>query len=301
MKQQSRAYLYGLAAVALWSTVASAFKITLRHLDPLELLLWSDLFAVFFLAVILLAGRRFPEVVRCSARQLRRSFVLGLLNPFLYYLILFKAYDLLPAQVAQPLNYTWALTLAVLSVPLLGQRIGMNDFAGLLVGYLGVLVIATGGHLSEFTVSSPLGVGLALGSTVIWALYWIYNTDDPRHPAVCLFSAFAFSLLPVSLCYFFFAELRLPPVPGLVGAAYVGLVEMCAAYILWLLAMRCSSNTAKVAVLIFLSPLLSLFLIRFFVGEIIQLSTIAGLVLIIGGLLVQKYARVGRRRVRDEG
>ena len=36
---------------------------------------------------------------------------LGLLNPVAYYLVLFKAYDLLPAQVAQPINYAWPIVL----------------------------------------------------------------------------------------------------------------------------------------------------------------------------------------------
>ena len=46
----------------------------------------------------------------------KKVFILGLVNPFLYYLVLFKAYDLLPAQEAQAINYTWALMLAFLSV-----------------------------------------------------------------------------------------------------------------------------------------------------------------------------------------
>jgi hypothetical protein len=36
---------------------------------------------------------------------------------------LFEAYDRLPAQVAQALNYTWALTLTLLAVPVLGTAV----------------------------------------------------------------------------------------------------------------------------------------------------------------------------------
>ena len=36
------------------------------------------------------------------------SALLGLINPFIYYIILLKAYKLLPAQVAQPLKYDMA-------------------------------------------------------------------------------------------------------------------------------------------------------------------------------------------------
>ena len=64
----------------------------------------------------------------------------ALLNPVLYYLVLFEAYDRLPAQIAQPLNYTWAITLALLAVPLLGQRLSGRDMLAVLLGYGGVVI-----------------------------------------------------------------------------------------------------------------------------------------------------------------
>ena len=288
MADQKRAYVYALTAVLLWSTVASAFKLSLRHLDFVELLLYSSLFSSLVLGGLLFGSRRFAEVFQCTKRQYFRSILLGFLNPFLYYLILFKAYDLLPAQEAQPLNYTWALTLSILSVPLLHQRLGLSDVAGLMLGYIGVLVISTGGDVFSFHVSNPAGVGLALGSTVIWALYWIYSTNDTRHPLVCLFLNFTFGLLATAVYYFLFHDVRLPGIHGLMGAAYVGTFEMSITYAVWLSALRLSENTARVAILIFLSPFISLILIHAFLGEHIERSTIFGLVFIVSGLLIQK-------------
>ena len=34
-------------------------------------------------------------------------------------------------------------------------------------------------HVTTFRVADPLGVALALGSTLIWALYWIGNRRSP--------------------------------------------------------------------------------------------------------------------------
>ena len=48
------------------------------------------------------------ELCRLSRRDWQQSLLPGLLNPCLYYLVLFKAYELLPAQQAQALNYSWA-------------------------------------------------------------------------------------------------------------------------------------------------------------------------------------------------
>jgi drug/metabolite transporter (DMT)-like permease len=287
-KKQREAYACALGTVLLWSTVASAFKLSLRYLNYAELLMYSSLVSTTILAMVILATGKIRQVLSCTGRQWMRSFLLGLLNPFLYYLVLFKAYELLPAQQAQPINYTWALTLAILSVPLLGQRIGTGDFLGLFVGYFGVLIISTEGHFLDFRLSNPAGVALALASTVIWALYWIYSTKDTRPPVVCLFQNFVCGLVPVSMYYLIVSGFRMPGLQGLIGATYVGAFEMSITFILWLRALRLSENTAKVGSLIFLSPCISLLLIHFVVGEVIRGSTVIGLALILSGFLIQK-------------
>ena len=116
MEKQKKAYLYALTSVLLWSTVASAFKITLRWVSPVELLFYAACFScgVLFFALVVL--RKVHLVITTDLYVWKSSLIFGLLNPFLYYLILIKAYDLLPAQHAQPLNYTWAITLSLLSV-----------------------------------------------------------------------------------------------------------------------------------------------------------------------------------------
>jgi drug/metabolite transporter (DMT)-like permease len=278
-----RAMLFGLATVLTWSTVATAFKLALRHLDPLQLLAAANLFSVLALASVLLVRGSWRTLRGADRSAVLRAAGLGLLNPLAYYLVLFKAYDLLPAQVAQPLNYTWALTLAWLSVPLLGQRLRLRDAVAGLVCYSGVVIISTRGDLAGFSVDSPLGVGLALGSTVIWALYWIGNRRSTLEPVAGLFLGFLTALPLTVAAAAVFSDLRLPAA-GLLGAAYVGCFEMGYTFVLWLMAMKLTSSTARVANLIFLSPFLSLVFIRFILGEPIAAATPAGLVLIVGGL-----------------
>lgn len=294
MPDQRKAVLHGLAAVLMWSTVASAFKLSLRHMAPAQLLLYSSLASALCLAAILAAQGRLGLVLSMTRRQYVRSVLLGAVNPFLYYLILFAAYDRLPAQLAQPINYTWAITLTLLSIPLLGQKITRRDLLAVFVGYAGVVVISTRGDFTGFSVESPLGVGLALVSTVVWALFWIAGAKDDRDPVAGLFLNFAASLpLTLAVCL---ATSGLAPRSGLgfLGAAYVGVFEMGLAFCLWLSAMRNAVNTARVANLIFLSPFLSLVFIHFVVGEAIMPSTFAGLALIMAGLAIQRAARAAK-------
>ncbi len=288
MTRQGKAYACALATVALWSTVASAFKLSLRFLSPPELLLYASTASCLALAGVLAVQGKLG-LARGSGQDWVTAIKFGFLNPFLYYLILFWAYDLLPAQEAQPLNYTWAVALSLLAVPLLGQRLRAADLLALLVSYAGVVVISTRGDLAGMRFASPLGVGLALGSTVIWALYWILNTRDTRDPVAGLLQNFLCGTVMV-LAANLVLGLRVPDWRGLAGAAYVGVFEMGLTFALWLAALKLTESTARVANLIFLSPLVSLLLIHVLVGEAILASTYWGLGLILLGQAVQRLA-----------
>lgn len=289
MSDQRRALLLAFTAVCFWSTVAVAFKLSLRYLSVIELLLLSTLFSTLVLGAILLAQSKFRQVFACSAQEYRLSLMLGCLNPFLYYLILFKAYELLPAQQAQPINYTWAIMLSVLSVPLLKQKITARQGVALIGGYLGVVVIATKGQLTELEFTSPFGVFLAVFSTVIWSLYWIFNTRESRDPVVGLFVNFCFSLPFIFLYYLWMGDFRPLPIEGILGAAYIGAFEMGICFVIWLKAMKLTNSTAQISSLIFLSPFMSLILISTFLGETIEYATLVGLVLIVASILYQNH------------
>lgn len=288
MKRENQAYLYAAGAVFLWSTVATAFKLTLRYMSPAQLLLFAGFVSCLVLLSILAAQNKLRLITAQNRKELLWSAGLGLLNPFFYYVVLFEAYDRLPAQLAQPLNYTWAVTLAFLSVPLLKQSLRRVDLAGALISYLGVIVLCARSSGFAFRFPDPLGVFLALGSTVIWSLYWIYNTLDKRDPVLGLFLNFAFGTVYIFLAALIWGIPFSAPYPGLLGAAYVGVFEMGLAFFLWLKAMKLAESTVKISTLIFFSPFLSLVFIRFLLGERIYSSTFIGLPMIIAGVLLQR-------------
>lgn len=285
---QKQAMLYGLATVLLWSTVATAFKLALADLAPVQMLLVACSASVVVMAVILRLQGRWHQVFELSRKQYLQSIGMGLVNPCLYYFLLFGAFDRLPAQEAQPLNYTWALVLAYLSVPFLGQKLRRTDIIAGLVCYAGVVVIATRGAVTSLSFSDPLGVSLALGSTLVWASYWIIATRDTRDPVVGLFLNFLCGLPVIAVVCGLTAGFDLPSGKSLAAALYVGVFEMGIAFVLWSQAMKKAENTSRVSNLIFISPFVSLVFIYFILGEVILPSTYIGLVLIIAGLWIQQ-------------
>ncbi|MGL4714305.1 MAG: DMT family transporter [Aeromonas sp.] len=294
IKDQKKAYQYGLCAVALWSTVATAFKISLVYFAPVQLLLIAAMTSTLLLAGIVLKQGKWPLLGGYLRSRPLYYLALGVMNPFLYYLLLFKAYDLLPAQQAQTLNYTWAITLTLLSVPLLGQTLRRRDGVAIILGYLGALVIATKGDIFALHFDNPLGVGLALLSTLIWAGYWILNTRNQGDPIVSLLLGFIISLPFILLATWLLADFKLTAWQGWLGAIYVGIIEMGVGFVLWLMAMRHATNTASISNLIFISPFASLVLLNLLIGEAIHPATPIGLALIVAALLIQQL-KYGKR------
>lgn len=287
-QKQKRAYLYASAAVLFWATIASAFKISLQYLDVLPLLFYASTTATVTLFLYLLFAGKLSLLRTLSRADYLRSCVLGFLNPFLYYVVVLNAYAILRAQEAVTINFVWPIVLALLSIPLLRQQIKPRSISAITVSFFGVFIIATHGDIFGFRFTSPRGVSLALGSTVIWALFWIYNTRDKRDEAVRLFLNFMFGSVFIFLSMLLFAGIETPNSKGILGAAYIGLFEMGITFLVWLKALRLSKTTAHVASLIYLAPFLSLVVIPFAIGEEILNSTIIGLIFIVGGIILQK-------------
>ena len=71
--------IYGLAAVLAWSTVATAFKMTLRHVDFFQLLFLANIASVVAIGCVLLVQRKLALVLRVTRKQYLGAAGLGLL------------------------------------------------------------------------------------------------------------------------------------------------------------------------------------------------------------------------------
>lgn len=300
---QKRAYLLALLAVLFWSTMSSAFKITLRYIAFDQLLLFASFFGVISLAIINRTRKERAKFFQLTKKEILSSALMGFLNPFLYYLILFKAYELLEAQIAGTLNYAWPVVLVLLSIPFLKQKISKASLLAILISFFGLIIISTRGNLLSFTFTNPFGVALAISSAFIWALYWILNLKDKREDTAKILLNLTFGFLYILVYTIFkYRTIELPGWQALIGSVYIGLFEMSITFVIWLSALKFSSDTAKVSNLIYLSPFLALFIIRLSVGEAILPSTVIGLSIIVAGIILQQsISRLKRKFKKFSG
>ncbi len=291
MNSSNKAYVYAAIAVFFWSTVATAFKIALREFDFIQLIFYASGITVAFLFIVLIFQNKLKLVLKQTRKQWMYTLLIGAFNPLLYYLVLFKAYSLLPAQVAQPLNMIWPITLALLSVPLLNQKIGWISIAALFVSFIGVFFISSQGGFEGIKNANFFGVFLAVGTSVLWSLYWIFNVRDKRDEVIKLFLNFLVGFIYLIPVVAGFSSFRIHFGHSFLAVIYSGIFEVGITYIIWLKAMNLTTSNAKIGNLVFFAPFLSLVFIHFVLKETIYITTFIGLIFIVAGVLLQQTDR----------
>jgi drug/metabolite transporter (DMT)-like permease len=288
MTDQTKSYILAALAVLFWSTIATAFKIALTEISPVQLLFIASCTAVVILTLISIIEGKIRTIFNTGLPGILMSALLGLLNPFIYYIVLLKAYALLPAQVAQPLNMIWPIVLVFLSVPMLKQKIPARSFLALLISFTGVYLVSSQGQPFNPGESDWFGVLLAAGSSVFWALYFILNLKDKRDESNKLLLNFLIASIYIAIYLTATGGFGHMSIKGILAGVYTGIFEMGLTFYLWLKALKLAETADKISNLVFLAPFLSLVFISIFLGEHIYYTTFIGLVLIIGGIIYQK-------------
>ncbi len=163
---QRRAVLMVLGAAAVFS-VAGALVKGLRGEVPLaQVILFRNLFAIpILLPLLWQAG----GLVALRTRH-PKLHVIRMLTGMLGMVGAFYGYAVLPLATVTALGFTMPLFLTLLSIPLLGERVGPRRGAAVLVGFGGVLLMAVPDGAGG---GNALGTSAVLAGAVGWALSMI--------------------------------------------------------------------------------------------------------------------------------
>lgn len=298
MTKNQKAILAASAAVLSWSTVAAAFKTALTYYSHYEMLTVAALTATVIFAIAITLQKKWNQFTTMKYRDWGTLALLGLFSPTLYYLILFSAYEQLPAQVAQPINYCWPIFLVILLALVMHKPVRPRLYIGMALSFAGVAVISLGGGAIEGELSI-FGLLLAFTSAVLWAVYWIANEHlkGDLDESVKLFGSFLFGSLYL-LIGLAWAPASFASAEGALASVYVGAFEMGVPFLFFSIALKNASNVATVNQMCYIAPFLSLFFISVIVGEEILSSSYIGLSLIIFGVIFNQYlAYPGQRKI----
>lgn len=226
-RQQKFGILFLIASNGLTAAVDAGAKYLTAELHSVQIV-WGYFLAIFLLLLGYAAARRVP--LRRTLRTKR--FALQIARPAMLALtitVLFLGLTYIPLADATAISFTAPLFIAVLSVPILGERVGPHRWSAVIVGLVGVvIIIRPGGEIVHWAVFMPLI------SAVFFALFQIITrllaaTEDTF---TTLFYTGAGGLFWISLVVPFFwqpitaAQIGIFAVIGLLGAgAHLCLVK----------------------------------------------------------------------------
>jgi drug/metabolite transporter (DMT)-like permease len=185
------------------------------------------------------------------------------------------------------LNNTWQIFFFILSVIFFLKKINFFQVLGILISFSGVFILATKGDVLNFKLSNPFGFLLGISCAIIWAIYWILNTNDKRKIEVKLFYNFLFGFFYIAIFMIFFGSLKFNTY-GLIGSLYISLFEMSITFLIYGKAIEEKTYIPIIANLMYLAPIISIFLLSIIVGEKIEIWTIISVITIIFGIILTK-------------
>lgn len=285
---EKKASGYAMLTVLCWSTVATAFKIGLKNQLPEQLIFIASITTVLILFTVLLFMGKLSLFKNVNHKEIGIAAILGFLNPFLYYIILFKTYSLLPAQVAQPINMIWPIVLVLLSIPILKQKLKAKHIVALFISFGGIYLITTQGSITSHSQSDPVGIMLGIGSAFIWASYWLLNVKIRGDKLFNLFLTFLFGTVYLIIYLLAFSSIKIQINESFYAGIYIGFFEIGFSFIFWMKALSLTKHNAKIANLVYIVPFVSLIFIHLILKEEIYYTTIFGIVFVIAGILYQQ-------------
>jgi drug/metabolite transporter (DMT)-like permease len=246
------------------------------------------------LAVALL--RRLPWPSRTEVFQLCLMGSIGYVGMSYCY---FAALNHLPASLVSLILYTYPMIVTLLAVLFLNEKVSAGQCAILLLCAVGTMLTIGANGTAGSAPASVLGIGLALGASVIYAGYITAGSRVTRHldpvvstAIICLASALVFTLLALARAQFGM-PVRFPAtLSGWGGVAGVTLASTLIAVIAFFAGMK-HLGAAQSAMLSTMEPLITVGLAGWLLAESLTTWQWVGGAMTLAGVIL--LARPGRK------
>jgi drug/metabolite transporter (DMT)-like permease len=291
------------AFVVLWSSGFVGAKYGLDHAGTFTLLFWRYLLVVAVLSLLVTLMRQWRPLSRA---ELTRHAVVGALAHAGWLAAVLGAIDLgLSAGLAAFITALQPIMTGALSARMTGERVGMREWAGLMLGVGAVAFvigdgIALGGSLAAYALPFLAVAAITIASLVDRAAHVASDAQAAKPATPLLFVTFIHALASLAVLA--------PLAVGLEGLeaqwggelvfaiVWLGLVVSLAAYGLMFALLR-RLPAARVASLTYLSPPVTMVIAWFVFRE--SLTPTAAVGLVIAAMAVA-LTLSGRRAVAAE-
>ncbi len=278
------AMLLGLSV--LWGGSFFFVGVAVKELPTLTIVTVRALLAALILLAVLKAG---GIAIPTSGKVWVAFFVMGFLNNVVPHTLIVWGQGHVASGVASILNATTPLfTVIVAHLLTADEKMTGNRLAGVVVGLAGVAVMIGADVLHAFGIGivaqlACLGAALSYGFAGVYGRRFRAMGVSPMATAMGQVAASSVMLLPVVLLVD--RPWLLPMPSGQALAAMVGLAALSTAfaYVLFFRILA-SAGATNIALVTFLIPVSAIMLGILFLGEVLLLRHLVGMVMIGAGL-----------------
>jgi len=288
-ESRPRPRLAAFAAVSLWGVSFVATKTAVRDVSPVTLIFSRFALGLAVLFTILKFRRQLLPPPPSMWPMLA---LMGFVGVFVHQMLQAHALKLTTAVRTGWLIGLIPIWSVVLAVIFLGERLSPRAIFGLLLGVVGALLVITRGELSLSVLSFPATRGdlLILASTVNWAIYSVIgrgtlkSLGSGRATAFSILAGWAM-VVPLFLLSAGWRDYRFLSPSGVISILFLGIGCSGLAYLLWYAALE-HLETARVAVFLYVEPLVTVIAALLLLGEPILVTTVVGGLLVLAGVFV---------------
>ena len=288
-----------LAVVVVWATLHPIAKRTLDEITVSQLPFARVALAAVFLIVVCLVTGRFGRLIALfHPSALWKVAVLGVTGYSLSSGLSMTALSYLPAGINSVLANARPLMVALGVIVLLRKRLDWRTMLGLVIGFLGVMIIALRGGVDASGLSL-IGVLLSLFSSGTWALYTVLARRlSAGHDVIAMCAATSLvGAAPLAVVVGIEGEIG-----RLVGATlttqllllWCGVIATGATFTAWVMLLR-RINATRVASFQYMIPLGALVMAFLIGGEIPSWVALVGAGMIVSGVAVANSATLGSK------
>ncbi len=280
-----KTYLLAGTAILMWSTMATISKLMLSTMGNYQVLCVSSLLA--FLGTLVINGLS-GKLKLLKTYRLKDYMIMtgvGLLGIFLYYSFYYLGMGRMLASQAFIINYLWPIMSILFAAILLKEKITFRKAMAITLSFFGV-VIVTGKELIHFNPYMIFGAAMCICGAVCYGAFTALSKKFYYEKGISMMIAFFTSFLLSMVMNLVTKGGWKMSFGELLGLGWNGVFSMAIGNTAWTLALE-KGNTAKIANLAYITPFISLIWTALILKEQITLWSVAGLCVIVLGILIQ--------------
>ena len=275
---------------SVWGSSFLWIKLALAELGPFTLVGFRLLFGAIGMAIVL--GIRRPRFPTDRKTWLLLA-IMGLTNTAMPFVLISWGQTSIDSGVASILNSTTPLfTLVIAHFFLDDERMTVPRAVGLVVGFIGILLLFSRDVGVEGFRSGLLGQAAVLAAAISYAVSSVFARRAFRNVPLLIQAAvplFVADMLIWVGAISFEAPLSLPRLPiTWISLAWLGLLGSCLAYLLYFYLLTTVGST-RTTLVTYMFPVIGIGLGVIFLGESLDVRLVIGALLVVAGIGVVNW------------